>query len=87
MPTGIVNVCLVDANGKALINSETLQAGQQTRRFRARRFRVTFGNGQARMRVGGRTIDVPDRSTPVGYEVRPGKRPRELSAARRPTCS
>ena len=36
---------------------------------------------------GGRTIDVPDRSTPVGYELRPGKRPRELSAARRPTCS
>ena len=86
VPTGTVNVCLVDANGKALINSETLQAGQQTRRYRARRFRVTFGNGQARMRAGGRTIDVPDRSTPVGYEVRPGKRPRELSAARRPTC-
>ena len=86
VPTGIVNVCLVDANGKALINSETLQAGQQTRRFRGRRFRVTFGNGQARMRVGGRTVNVPDRSTPVGYELRPGKRPRELSAARRPTC-
>ena len=31
-----------------------------------------------------RTIDVPDRSTPVGYEVRPGKRPRELSEARAP---
>ena len=86
MPTGTVNVCLVDAGGKALINSETLEAGQPTRRYRARRFRVTFGNGQARMRSGGRTIDVPDRSTPVGYELRPGKRPRELSAARRPTC-
>ena len=87
MPTGTVNVCLVDANGRALINSETLEAGQATRRYRGKRFRVTFGNGQARLRAGGRTIDVPDRSTPVGYEVRPGKRPRELSAARRPTCS
>ena len=86
MPTGIVNVCLVDANGKRLINSETLQTGEQTRRWRSRRFRVTFGNGQARLRSAGRTIDVPDRSTPVGYEVRPGRRPRELSAARRPTC-
>jgi cytoskeleton protein RodZ len=86
VPTGIVNVCLVDANGKALINSETLQAGRQTRRYRGRRFRVTFGNGQARMKSGGRTIDVPDRSTPVGYELRPGKRPRELSEAQRPTC-
>ena len=87
VPTGTVNVCLVDASGRTLINSETPEAGQQTRRFRARRFRVTFGNGQARLRSAGRTIDVPDRSTPVGYELRPGKRPRELSAARRPTCS
>jgi cytoskeletal protein RodZ len=86
VPTGIVNVCLVDVNGKALINSETLQTGEQTRRYRGRRFRVTFGNGQARMKTGGRTIDVPDRSTPVGYELRPGKRPRELSEAQRPTC-
>jgi hypothetical protein len=27
---------------------------------------------------------VPDRSTPVGYDVRPGKRPRELPESRRP---
>jgi hypothetical protein len=87
VPTGTVNICLVDGSGRTLINSETLQDGDQTRRFRGRRFRVTFGNGQARMRSGGRTVDVPDRSTPVGYELRPGKRPRELSAARRPTCS
>jgi cytoskeletal protein RodZ len=86
VPTGIVNVCLVDANGKVLIKSETLQTGEQTRRYRGRRFRVTFGNGQARMKSGGRTVDVPDRSTPVGYELRPGKRPRELSEAQRPTC-
>jgi cytoskeleton protein RodZ len=87
VPTGTVNVCLVDASGKPLINSETLSTGQQTRRYRGKRFRVTFGNGQARMRSAGRTLDVPDRSTPVGYELRPGKRPRELSAAQRPTCS
>jgi cytoskeleton protein RodZ len=87
VPTGTVNVCLVDASGKPLINSETLSTGQQTRRYRGKRFRVTFGNGQARMRSAGRTLDVPDRSTPVGYELRPGKRPRELSAAQRPTCA
>ena len=86
VPTGTVNVCLVDASGNTLINSETLAAGEPTKRFRGRRFRVTFGNGQARLLSAGRTIDVPDRSTPVGYEVRPGTRPRELSAARRPTC-
>ena len=87
MPTGTVNVCLVDANGKALINSETLEAGQRDAALprpplpRHLRQRPGEDDGPA-----SRTIDVPDRSTPVGYELRPGKRPRELSAARRPTC-
>jgi Helix-turn-helix domain len=87
VPTGVVSVCLVDANGRALIDNEALQAGAPTRRYRGKRFRVSFGNGQARMRVAGKTIDVPDRSTPVGYDVRPGRKPRELSEARRPTCA
>ena len=73
VPTGLVSVCLVDANGRALIDNRALAPGDATRRYRGKRFRVSFGNGQARMRTGGRTIDVPDRSTPVGYEVRPGK--------------
>ncbi|HYH87770.1 MAG TPA: helix-turn-helix domain-containing protein [Solirubrobacteraceae bacterium] len=87
VPTGTVNVCLVDANGRALIDNQDLQAGERSRRYRGRRFRVSFGNGQARLRVGDRTIDVPNRATPVGYELRPGKRPRELPEARRPTCT
>jgi hypothetical protein len=87
VPTGTVNVCLVDANGKTLINSQTLRAGGQSKRYRGRRFRVSFGNGQARLKSGSRTIDVPDRSTPVGYDVRPGRPPRELPESRRPTCS
>jgi hypothetical protein len=87
VPTGLVNVCLVDADGRTLIDNQDLQAGENSRRYRGRRFRVSFGNGQARMRSGGRTIDVPDRSTPVGYELRPGRRPRELPEARRPTCT
>jgi cytoskeleton protein RodZ len=87
VPTGIVNVCLVDASGKTLIDNQDLQAGHNSKRYRGKRFRVSFGNGQARLKAGKRTIDVPDRSTPVGYDVRPGKRPRELSGARRPTCT
>ena len=86
VPSGTVNVCLVAAGGRTLIRSQDLQAGDATRTFRSRRFRVTFGNGQARMRVDGRTIDVPDRSEPVGYEVTP-RRHRELAAEQRPTCA
>jgi Helix-turn-helix domain len=87
VPTGIVNVCLVDGAGKTLIDNQDLQAGQTSKRYRGKRFRVSFGNGQARLKAGKRTVDVPDRSTPVGYDVRPGKRPRELPEARRPTCT
>ena len=87
VPTGTVNVCLVDAKGRTLIDNQDLTAGKRTKRYRGTRFRVSFGNGQARLRVNGRTIDVPDRSTPVGYELRPGSRPRELPEARRPTCT
>jgi len=42
---------------------------------------------QVKLKAGKRTIEVPDRSTPVGYDVRPGKRPRELPESRRPTCT
>jgi len=87
VPTGTVNVCLLGRRGRRLIDNRDLQAGQRSRRFRGRHFLVSFGNGEARMKVGGRTIDVPDRATPVGYELRAGKRPRELPESRRPTCS
>ena len=88
VPTGAVSVCLVDANGRALIDNQVLQAGARPAGATAasasasRSATATRGCGRGR-----RTIDVPDRSTPVGYDVRPGKRPRELSEARRPTCA
>jgi cytoskeleton protein RodZ len=84
--TGPVFVCLVDASGKRLVDAETMQAGDRTRTFRSRRFRVTFGNGNARMRVNNRAVQVPSRSEPVGFELRAGRSRRELSAERRPTC-
>jgi cytoskeleton protein RodZ len=87
VPTGTVNVCLVDAGGKALIDNRDLVAGDRTSRFRSKRLRISFGNGQAHMLVNGRRVEVPDRSIPVGYELRPGKGPRELPEAQRPTCS
>ena len=53
VPTGPSTSASSTPTGAALIDSQNLQAGERTRRFRGRRFRVTFGNGQARMRVGG----------------------------------
>jgi helix-turn-helix protein len=84
--TGAVYVCLEDSRGRAVVDKETLQAGQRTRSFRGRRFRVTFGTANARMRVAGRTYPVAVSTDPVGYELRPGRKPRRLPAAQRPTC-
>src|SRR4051794_13889808 len=79
VPTGDVYVCLEDARGRPVIDKATLSAGAPTRTFRSRRFRVTFGTANARMRVNGHTYPVAVSRNPVGYDLRPGKRPRRLS--------
>jgi cytoskeleton protein RodZ len=86
VPTGTVYVCLEDARGRAVIDKQTLAAGETTRLYRSKRFRVTFGTAAARMRVGGKSYGVASSQDPVGYELRPGKRPRRLSSGL-PTCS
>jgi cytoskeleton protein RodZ len=86
VPTGSVYVCLEDARGRPVIDKATLSAGQATREFRSKRFRVTFGTAAARMRVSGKSYRVASSKDPVGYELRPGKRPRRLTSGL-PTCS
>jgi hypothetical protein len=85
-PTGPVSVCLENGAGKALIGNLTLEAGQDSETFRAKRFRVSFGTGAAVMRIDGKAYDVSD-DAPVGYAVRAGRKPRTLPEAERPTCA
>ena len=85
--TGLVNVCLVDATGKRIINSRNLVTGEATRTYRSRRFRVAFGNNLLRLRVNGKLVAVPARSQPVGYELRAGRSPRELALSSQPRCT
>jgi cytoskeletal protein RodZ len=85
--TGTVWVCMEDGAGKALVNQRTMQAGERTQTFRGRHFVVAFGNGAARMRIDGRSVAVPSRGEAVGYDLRVGRKPRELPTGRRPTCT
>jgi hypothetical protein len=85
--TGPVYVCLVDARGRQVVDEEILETGARTRTFTSRSFRSNFGNGNLRMRVNGRTYPVAESSDPIGYELRPGRRPRRLANDRRPDCS
>jgi cytoskeleton protein RodZ len=85
--TGDVYVCLVDAAGRRLINGLTMTAGQRSKRFKARRLRANFGTSNVRMQVGGKTYVVAPSPNPVGYELRPGRKPRRLPDAQRPSCA
>jgi cytoskeleton protein RodZ len=85
--TGPVYVCLVDASGDQVIDEQTLEAGARTKVFTSKSFRTNFGNDNVRMIVDGKTYPVQASADPIGYVLRPGKRPRLLAEDARPDCS
>ncbi len=80
-------VCLLDAAGRKLIDGRTLAAGAEEGPFRSSRFEVAFGNGEVEMSVDGRRAEVPATASPIGFAIRAGGAPRQLSEAERPTCA
>jgi hypothetical protein len=85
-PLGPVSVCLENAAGEPLIENVTLEANEDTETFRSRRFRMSFGTGEAVMRVDGKAYPVSE-DAPIGYEVRAGGKPKALPESARPTCA
>jgi cytoskeleton protein RodZ len=85
IPTGTVYVCL-EADGKAVIDKVTMNAGTPSHVFRAKKFEISLGNGQARVKVNGKSFDVPSSSVPLGYRWTPKGRT-TLTEAQRPTCA
>jgi cytoskeletal protein RodZ len=78
--TGQVYVCMEDARGKAIVDKATLDAGQRTRTFTGRRFKVTFGTAAARIRQNGKDYRVAVSKDPVGYSLRSGRRPQRITS-------
>ena len=78
--TGQVYVCMEDSRGRAVVDKQTLEAGQRTPTFRGRRFKVTFGTAAARIRQNGKTYRVASSRDPVGYELRSGRRPQRITS-------
>jgi cytoskeleton protein RodZ len=83
---GTVWVCMVDGRGEALVDGETLTAGEERGPFEARRLLMTFGNGQIELTTDDEPFEVPLAAEPLGYEVTPDG-VQELDAAERPTCA
>ena len=86
MPTGPVYVCLKAAGGRTLVNGVILQAGSVQPTYRSSRFRLTLGNGEARMVVNGKARSVPAVGGAINYEVTMSGR-RTLPASQAPKCA
>ena len=84
--TGTVWVCVVDKQGRPLVNGETLSDDQARGPFKGSSFRLTFGNGAVEMSVDGRPFPVPQLAEPQGYRVGIDGVTR-LDPAQQPTCS
>ncbi len=85
--TGQVVACVQTADGRKPVNGRTLQAGQSTPTLRSGRFRLVLSNGQARLRVNGRTRPIPPSDGPVGYAISRGGKITGLGPSQRPVCS
>jgi hypothetical protein len=83
--TDSVWVCLIDDRGRQLIDAETLTPEEARGPFKARAFKVTFGNGAVQISVDGEPVAVPDAGEPFGYRITP-QGVSELGPAARPTC-
>jgi hypothetical protein len=86
VPTGPVYVCLEAAGGRRPVAGVILQAGSRQPTYRSSRFRLTLGNGEARLLVDGRTRTVPAVNNGIGYEITPKGR-KVLPPAARPRCT
>jgi hypothetical protein len=69
--TGQVFACLVDRDGAKRINGVTLNDGQTAGPFRSRSFKLLLGNGNATVRVNGKSREVPQKS-PVAFQISKG---------------
>jgi len=80
-------VCLLDADGKALVDGVILPEGAQEGPWRSRRFTVALGNGAVEMTLNGKPAEIPETSSPIGFEIDPDGELRELPEGERPTCT
>lgn len=80
-------VCLLDGNGRPLVNGQILGTGAEAGPYRSGSFTVALGNGEVTMTVNGRQAKIPPSSSPIGYTIDAGGAMRELPEGERPTCT
>jgi cytoskeleton protein RodZ len=84
IPTGPVYVCLRAAGGQMRLPGVTLRAGATSGTYRSSQFDLRLGNGNASLRVNGRSHRVANAS-PVGYIIKKGS-VRRVPLSETPSC-
>lgn len=84
VPSGSVYACLT-AGSKRLIDGQVLDPASPPGTFRSRRFLLALGNGDAKLKIDGKTYSVASTGKPVGYEITPDGRTR-LRPSQLPQC-
>jgi cytoskeleton protein RodZ len=79
-------VCVLNAEGRALVEGQVLAGGAEEGPFHSGSFTVAFGNGEVAMRIDGKDIRIPASASPLGYSIDSGGRLTPLAEAERPTC-
>ncbi|HEU5253723.1 MAG TPA: helix-turn-helix transcriptional regulator [Solirubrobacterales bacterium] len=87
LATGEVWVCLLGGDGTPLIAGAILEPGDAEGPFRSGSFTLALGNGAIEMTVDGKERNLPESSSPIGFEVDPRGSVRELPEGERPTCT
>jgi hypothetical protein len=80
-------VCVLNAEGKPLVDGQILETGAEEGPFRSGSFTVSFGNGEVSMRIDGREAQIPATSSPIGYSIDSSGGLTELDEAERPSCT
>jgi len=78
--------CVLDGDGRRLVDGQILQAGEEAGSFRSGSFIVSFGNGEVTMTIDGKRTEIPPTASPVGYAIGSSGQLNELSESERPTC-
>jgi cytoskeleton protein RodZ len=85
-PTAAIFVCLENAKGKIVIPGQILQAGQNTRTFSSKRFRITLGHGgDSTLQLNGKAFPIPASAGQVSFVITRKKR-KQLAPGTGPTC-
>jgi cytoskeleton protein RodZ len=86
VPTGAVYVCLINGNGRKLINGQQYAAGQKIPVQVAHKLLLTLGTSSMTITANGAKVTVAPSSSPIGIRFTPGKHS-SIASGSQPQCS